>query len=529
MFNEKFVNKHVKNYFHSKVKYFTSISITVGETRDLILQMDDGNYREILTVLREFGVFNNSIVSFPEDDVLIEQNKDKFELIRFLSEIDCKNGKGNLDHQEYFKKLFNKHFPIWGNVLDKYYNNFELFNGLQTAAFRSKVLSNPKVFKQYCKEVEILFLAISDNDLMFDNLLMENDVELTNKVIEEINKNYYAFGCSFGYKVLNETRLLSKIDSIGYNEFVKGLNRTVDNKLLDYICEDIDSMFSKSIFSTERRIQLVNAVLSIPKADISIQTVYFITCLLKRDKDLRISSRIVEHLPKVKDTNFPKNDSYSYLLYSSIAEFIKISEVELGIKAGKEYELNYKFSLSNLSTYLSNDYDFDQVYEEEIFDFCMLYFKTFDNTHKTNLIEGLTLRVLQNMVFLTHEKIPFNLFKDISNCKIMSSGWFYDSISDVRLNSQATPSVFFKTLYSLLNVFLEDEYTHKAFNHFIRTDPIFSELNKQSIKKIKNNYPPIKDDEGGSGLETEFDKLCCTILKAKENNIHADELEISLV
>lgn len=495
MFNEKFVVEH------------TNKTLPRGTIRQIIRDMNGDNYREVLTILRIKGTFIKQIWedktvkrSYLIDTPGLTQNElNNLELIRLLCNIQQRN------RETTSKDLLEKHFPVWCNIVENWLNNKELFNVLQVAAFRAKVLSNPEVFKQYCKEIEILLLVSHDDYYLMSKCdeLMMLDSELIDKAIEEINKNYYAIGHSFGYKTLNEFKLLSEINLIGSDNFINNVNRPLDISLAQRVLLDIkkiwDNKSSTFDFSKEMKQKFIKSILSIPKTEINIQTLFFTSILLIREPELRKSSRIVEHMPKIKDVDFLELDEKYRPIYKIMTEFIKVSEVELGINDTSDaYKVHHIFQIVNLNDYLTEQstghpLDFYRKITEKSYDFCFKYFVLFNREIKREIIENLTFKLFKP--FILHfgggkahgginsdDDIPaegYNKIRGILKYDELFRNWFSGQLCI------GVPSI---NQAGFLLKFIEDNQSMKYFQNVLLNHELLAGVDYQHMEKIKDYF-----------------------------------------
>lgn len=489
MFNDEYVKSQ------SKLAPFQLLQI--------ILNMNEENVRESISILRLNNYFSNDDGwkhDFWEFALKFKECKDNpnfketfgFKMCNLLNEYNIlQRGSEVMDIKN--NELWHEHFPMTGrNIIYRAQNGVSrgiTFNKLQTASFKSMINQTTESFKQYCKEVELLFLASGQTWIDFI-VVLDNDSY--KELINYVNNGYGPINkCSpFGWRAFSDVSVFEdEINKIGCDKFIEIINsqRTGTHFLLSgEISENLEviSRYSQR-FSQNMKQKIVESIKKIPTPNISLNILYLAACLLTDEPELRKSSQIIKHLPKLKNWEFPSslnninliklynNDPFKELPWIRMGEFTKIAEIELGINDTRpEYSKNKLFGLED--NYFN---DKNNVYQFRI-EFIKKYFSIIDNNAKKVAIKEFVLALFDEWSYYVKSS---NLF--------VPAAW-------KKTNSMES-NLF------LLKDFLKEEAQRKDLKEMLKSDKELSSVNLELRKCILLTFYSPESLESLEDLQTQ--------------------------
>lgn len=343
-----------ENYVYSKS------NISPLEWIEIIANMNMNNIRESIAILKLNYVFDKDC-QYHNSFVVAKKNKNDptfkykfgYKIYKLLIEYDRFYEDDNA-----FKikntQLWEKLFPITSKRLIHMaqlgYNSESeyVFNHLQIASFNSMIHSTTENFNQYCKEIELLSLSRREAPIYAPIIINEY---LYQEVVEKINESYAPiskYGV-FGWSSFLKGMLEQEVIKIGCDKFLNIINsQKTENILLGDVSSTMqDFAIEINTFSLTTKENIVAAIKNIPTNKISLDTLYVITYLLQKEPNLRKSSQIIKHLPKLNNNEFPADMKISFsrnYVWVYIAEFTKVSEIELGINDERSEYSNNKLN-----------------------------------------------------------------------------------------------------------------------------------------------------------------------------------------
>lgn len=487
MFNEK----HVE----SQAELHTSLLALI------ILDMNEKNIRESISILRlnNFFPIDKQQINMMIDDFPDFKKSFGYKICNLLNEY--KRMTSNMPVKIKNPGLWKKYFPLTScNIFYRapksiYSSEGIGFNQLHQAAFKSMIYKTPENFKQYCKEVELLFLTIGrawvDNVVVFDKDLYHDLIEQVNQSYEPISQySPFGWGAWISGARWNGSSIEifeNQINKIGADKFVEFINnRRTGNILIGEINLEIEEIASSCAnLSSNVKLSIVDAIKRIPKDKISLDTLCLSMFLLKEEQELRKTSEIIKYLPKLKDSEFPNyvgketkkqlDRTTAQLEYTwlRIGEFTKIAEIEMGINDVRtEYSKN---KLWGKSDYYFND-------ECSRINFIKKYFSIMDNNDKNLVIKEffLFLFAKEKKYILRLEITPPLNNRQVNN-KIIPLHWKIACLEGIGL---------------LWKYFLKEGTQQKYLKEILKSD---KDLISCDLKTIKSYLDSTID----SSLETD--------------------------
>lgn len=463
----------------------------------IIIDMTKDNICESVAILRRNGAFDNDehtatafVEKMYETDPKFKSTfgYEIYSLLREYENFTRKKSKNNFieSKDKVFKvksmRLWKRHFPLTSkNILMKAKTGMINLNSLQLASYNAIIHSSPEQFDKFCKEVEILFLSTKtpciDGVIIFNKLLYQ-------EVILKINESYNPLSrCGFGWRaILNIPGLFkSENQKIDANKFIEniipGLFESEVQKIgADKFVENINnqelqSKFVSSLigipchsevgnFSLNFKKNIVDSIKKIPKDKISIHLLIIACSLLETEEELRKDSRIIEFLPKLNNNELKTIEKSSLYFKIVIAQFRKVSEIELGI--------NDTFP----------DYSENKLYGAIDWN----YFK-----------DGININFLKKHFNLLDDKLKIEAMREL----------FVSIIFHINLNTEPilAKNEFFipgewskglrlMTKFSLLNEFLKEHQQQKDFIELLNNEfnlISLEEINKKSLTYAKTD------------------------------------------